>query len=129
MHLLAPAPAKGPSSEDHLNDPDIRAYLKDLDSVPQSVYEDYAERRERNEGLPEGWKPKGDVGEALAGRLRKKREEVRKRNQRAANYDVSGRYEVDFINDKNKRFNRRLAREYNEFTADLRLNLERGGNV
>jgi hypothetical protein len=129
MRLLAPPFQTGPNSEDHLNDPDVKTYLKDLAAVPQSVYTDYAVRRSQHEGLPRDWKSKDDVAEGLAMRLRKKKEQLKKRNQRAADYDISGKYQVDFINDKNKRFNKRLAREYNEFTEDLRLNLERSGNV
>jgi hypothetical protein len=129
MRLLAPPSQTGPTCDDHLNDPDVKTYLRDLTSVSQSVYDDYSIRRSKRVGLPRDWKPNEDVGEALAMRLRKKKEQLQKRNRRAADYDISGRYQVDFINDKNKRFNKRLAREYNEFTEDLRLNLERGGNV
>jgi hypothetical protein len=129
LRLLGPPAQTGPTCDDHLNDPDVKSYLRDLRSVPQSVYEDYSVRRSKHEVLPPDWTPNEEVGEALVMRLRKKKEQLKKRNQRAADYDISGKYQIDFINDKNKRFNKRLAREYNEFTEDLRLNLERGGNV
>jgi hypothetical protein len=128
LRLLRAGPS-GPSSEDHLEDADVRRYLRDLESVPQSVYDDYAERRATGRPLSRDWRPRDDVAESLAVRLRKKKEDMRRRNLRAADYDVSGKYHVDFINDKNKRFNRRLAREYNEFTEDLRVSLERGGGA
>lgn len=34
--------------------------------------------------------------------------------------------EVDYINERNRVFNRKLDRYYNRFTSDLRANLERG---
>jgi hypothetical protein len=119
----------GPSSDDHLEDADVRRYLRDLEEVPQSIYDDYAERRATGQPLPHDWRPRDDLAQSLAARLRKKKDEMRRRNLLAADYDISGKYHVDFINDKNKRFNKRLAREYNQFTEDLRASLERGGGA
>jgi hypothetical protein len=133
MRVLAPparaGPSAGPSANDHLNDPDVKSYLRDIAAVPQSVYDDYAARRSGGGALPGDWRASDEITDGIAARLLRKKEQLKKRNQRAADYDISGRYQVDFINDKNKRFNKRLAREYNEFTEDLRLNMERGGNV
>ena len=98
-------------------DPDVHRYLRDIRAIPDTVY-------------ATGGKGIDDVaGEQLAARLQRRQERMKQRNARATDYDVSGRYRVDFINDKNKRFNKRLAREYNEFTEDVRASLERGGGV
>ena len=34
--------------------------------------------------------------------------------------------EVDYINERNRVYNRKLDRYYNRFTSDIRANLERG---
>lgn len=102
---------------DEVTDPDIRRYLRDIRSIPDSVY------------LRQGSGIDDAAASNLAARLRQRQERIKQRNTRAADYDISGRYRVDFINDRNKRFNRRLAREYNEFTEDVRAKLERGSGI
>lgn len=121
----------GPSCDDHLNDPDVSAQLKDIQNVNLSVYDDYSQRKTQRPsvGKPVNFTPKQEVLEEISNRLNKKKEKMKKRNQRAADIDISGKYQVDFINDKNKRFNKKLAREYNQYTQDLRVNIERGGNI
>jgi hypothetical protein len=102
----------GPSCDDPFNDREVRTYLRDLTSVSG-----------KRVGLPRDSKPNKDVGEAPATRLHQKKVELQKRNRRAADSDISDKYQINFINDKNKRFNKRLNRAYNESTEDLRLNL------
>jgi hypothetical protein len=41
-----------------------------------------------------------------------------------ADYDISEKYQIEIINGRNRRF----AREDHEFTGDLHVNMERGGN-
>ena len=50
---------------------------------------------------------------------------MRERNRRAQDYDISGKYKVDFINDKKRIFNNKLARDYDKYTEDVKLSLER----
>lgn len=102
-----------------VSDPDIRKYQRDLASVPKSVYTTYQQRKKAGQELSGNWKIDEHFGNSLAGRLRKKTERNKRKNAQAADYDVSGRYQVDFINDKNKRFNKKLAREYNEYAESL----------
>ena len=45
--------------------------------------------------------------------------------RRAFNEDA----DVDYINDRNMRFNKKAARFYDEFTAEIKQNLERGTAV
>ncbi|KAK8891790.1 pre-mRNA-splicing factor syf2 [Tritrichomonas musculus] len=119
----------GPTSEDHLYDPDVSNYLREIRKIPKSVYQDYLDRKRRGEAASEGYRPRDEIINSYAERLISKQQKRQDRNKRAMNYDISGKYSVDFINDKNKRFNRKLAREYNSYTEDIRLNMERGGNV
>lgn len=119
----------GPSSEDHIYDRDVAYYLREIRKIPKSVYQDYLDRKSRGEAAPEGFRPREEIINGFADRLITKQQKRQDRNKRAMNYDISGKYSVDFINDKNKRFNRKLAREYNSYTEDIRLNMERGGNV
>ncbi|OHT06851.1 hypothetical protein TRFO_25023 [Tritrichomonas foetus] len=123
------AKTAGPTSEDHLQDPDIAYYLREIKKVPKSVYQDYQDRKMKGELASKEWKPRQEVVDELADRLITKTEKLRARNKRAANYDISGITHIDFINDHNKRFNRKLARDFDEYTADVRMNMERGGNV
>jgi pre-mRNA-splicing factor SYF2 len=41
---------------------------------------------------------------------------------RVANPDAT----VDYINDRNRRFNEKVARAYDKYTVEIRQNLERG---
>ena len=107
------------TSKDHLNDPDIFKYEKKLSKIPKGVYEDYQQRKELGIIAPNGY-------------FKEKIKQVEltfKRNQRNQNYDISGKYMVDYINDRNKAFNRRLQKYYGEFTKDLKISYERGGTV
>lgn len=119
----------GPTSEDHIYDQDVAYYLREIRKIPKSVYQDYLDRKARGETASEGFRPREEIINDFADRLITKQQKRQDRNKRAMNYDISGKYSVDFINDKNKRFNRKLAREYNSYTEDIRLNMERGGNV
>ena len=117
----------GPTAMDHLNDPDVENYLKGISKINKIVYEDYQKRKNDENAGP--FKPRPEVVEGLANRLEKKKELLKKRNKRAQDYDISGKTKIDFINDKNKVFNRKLARDFNAYTEDIRLNIERGSNV
>ena len=52
-----------------------------------------------------------------------KRGRYSRKRANAANADV------DYINDKNMRFNRKVARFYDKYTAEIKQNLERGTAV
>ena len=119
----------GPTSEDHLDDPDVAYYLREIRKVPRSVYQDYQERKNRGEVGSKDWKPRPEIIDELADRLQARKDKMLRRNRRALNYNINGKEYIDFINDKNKRFNRKLARDFNEYTEDIRVNMERGGNV
>ena len=54
---------------------------------------------------------------------------IEKRNKfsrRRAHYDDT---DIDYINERNKNFNKKLARYYDPFTAEIKQNLERGTAV
>ena len=58
--------------------------------------------------------------------LMNSREELRKRKRIRENgmsFDATG---VGYINQRNKRFNEKISRSYDEETAKIRQNLERG---
>ena len=52
------------------------------------------------------------------------REDKRKEFSRRRRYDET--QEVDFINERNQRFNKKIARAFDPYTKDIKQNLERG---
>ena len=112
---------QGPSSLDHLRDRDVNIYKKGLNKIDKSVYDDYQKRKITGEK----YKERDDVIENLAKSIEKNKMKMRERNRRAQDYDISGKDKVDFINDKNRRFNNKLARDYDKYTEDVKLSLER----
>lgn len=113
---------KGPTSEDHFQDPDVAIYHREINKIKPIVYSQYQERKHLKTPFGKDWKPSEELQELQARRAIKKTEQLRKRNERDRNYDNTGSASVDFINDNNRRFNKRLARDFNEFTKDLRYN-------
>ena len=54
----------------------------------------------------------------------KQREEKKEKNKRKRNeFDAT---DVGYINERNKRFNEKISRNYDKHTAEIRQNLERG---
>lgn len=101
----------GPSSNDHLLDPDVARYQAEIRRI--RISNDI----------------KGNEAARIAERLNKRAERSRLRNVRAADYDISGRTRVDFVNDNNRRFTKKLARAFGEHTEDIRQNIEHGTAV
>lgn len=52
------------------------------------------------------------------------REDKRKEFSRRRRYDET--QEVDYINERNQRFNKKIARAFDPYTKDIKQNLERG---
>lgn len=128
LRLQNTVETKGPTSEDHLKDQDVSTYLKSVKKIDPTVYKKYEERKEKSVVPPIDFF-NDELAENLKTIHNKKVEKSRERNLRAMNYDISGKYQVDFINDSNKKYNKKLARAYNDYTADIRLNIERGGGA
>ena len=130
MSALGSSKTAGPTSEDHLKDNDVQKYLKNVKKIPRNVYSDYNQRKREGSDamLPKDYADP-ELLEKVKNDLIRSVQKTRERNVRAGNYDISGKTSVDFINDKNRRFNRKLAKAYDEFTEETRLNLERGGSV
>ncbi|EAX95895.1 hypothetical protein TVAG_304250 [Trichomonas vaginalis G3] len=118
----------GPSSEDHLKDKDVYRYLRSINKLPETLFKEYQDRKEKGIKTSEDY-AKPEAVDRLQKDLIKKQEKSKARNERAGNYDISGKTSVDFINDNNRRFNRKLARAYDQYTEQTRINIERGGNV
>ena len=138
MSQLRTNDSKGPSCDDHLNEKDVQTYIKDIKKIPISLYSKYSQYQitlQSEDGktrvIKHNTKDYVDDKQIdnIKNSLIKNIEKNKNRNERAQNYDVSGRTSVDFINDKNRRFNRKLARAYDKYTEETRLNLERGGTV
>lgn len=53
----------------------------------------------------------------------KRRAEKRQNKRARPDFDA---YDVSYINDRNKRFNEKISRNFDEHTAEIRQNLERG---
>lgn len=59
------------------------------------------------------------VNNLLKKRVEKKRGYSRRRGEKAGS-------DIDFINDRNMRFNRKIERFYGKYTTEIKQNLERG---
>lgn len=88
------------------NRPDAEA----VDRLVQSVNEELVFRRRRSFGL--GF---ADFFRSIAGRSKFSR----RRTQRDDD-------DVNFINDRNKRFNKKISRAFDKYTADIKSSFERG---
>ncbi|KXJ04233.1 Pre-mRNA-splicing factor syf2, partial [Exaiptasia diaphana] len=62
----------------------------------------------------------------MVGDLEKQIEKRNKFSRRRAHYDDA---DIDYINERNMNFNKKLARYYDPFTAEIKQNLERGTAV
>jgi hypothetical protein len=54
---------------------------------------------------------------------------IEKRSKYSRRRGAKQEEDVDYINDRNMRFNKKAARFYDEFTAEIKQNLERGTAV
>jgi hypothetical protein len=52
------------------------------------------------------------------------REETRKKSHKIKRYDPNA--DVDYINDRNRKFNEKIARAFDSYTHEIKGNLERG---
>jgi pre-mRNA-splicing factor SYF2 len=59
----------------------------------------------------------------LVGELEGREEERKKFSRRREHKDGAT---VDYINDKNEHFNKKIARSFDKYTVEIRQNLERG---
>ncbi|KAJ8598357.1 hypothetical protein CTAYLR_003023 [Chrysophaeum taylorii] len=101
-----------------------KAYDKRLDALPRGGNND-----DSDEPLAYGQAPPARSEEALDRMV----EELDSRAKRRAAFsrrrpDVS-EADVDFINDRNKHFNKKIKRAFDKYTTEIRQNLERGTAV
>ena len=54
---------------------------------------------------------------------------IDKRSKYSRRRGMNPEADVDYINDRNMRFNKKAARYYDKFTAEIKQNLERGTAV
>ena len=54
---------------------------------------------------------------------------IDKRSKYSRRRSYNEEADVDYINDRNMRFNKKARRYYDEFTAEIKQNLERGTAV
>lgn len=71
---------------------------------------------------PSATKNERDGAKRLANEM-KRRAEKRANAKRKPEFEA---YDVSYINDRNKRFNEKISRNFDEHTAEIRQNLERG---
>ncbi|PNH06306.1 Peptidyl-prolyl cis-trans isomerase [Tetrabaena socialis] len=108
-----------------------QAYLKRAEGVPYTK-EDYETAKAADpefyrdaDSLMYGQNPKlpaGNVDKMVAELVDRDRKKDEFSRRRAYN-DGS---DVDFINDRNAHFNKKIARAFNQFTTEIKANLERG---
>jgi len=87
---------------------------KKYDEQDQHQYQDNSEilaKRER------------DGGKRLAEELKRRGEKTAKRKQKEMEFEAT---DISYINQRNKKFNEKINRNYDKHTAEIRQNLERG---
>eukprot|EP00803_Ostreobium_quekettii_P002717 evm.model.scf_361.10 EVM.evm.TU.scf_361.10 scf_361:88853-94390(-) len=108
-----------------------KAYEKRAEQVPYTL-EDYEEEKKRNpdfygdaSGLEYGRTP--DVPEENVDKMVGELNEAQRRRQqfsrRRRHYEDK---DIDYINDRNAHFNKKIERAFGKFTQEIRANLERG---
>mmetsp|Transcript_37928 Transcript_37928/g.49938 ORF Transcript_37928/g.49938 Transcript_37928/m.49938 type:complete len:458 (+) Transcript_37928:491-1864(+) len=68
-------------------------------------------------------RPSEDALERMATELRLRDEKRKKFSRRRREYEGA---DVDYINDRNKHFNKKIKRAFDKYTVEIRQNLERG---
>jgi len=108
-----------------------RAYEKRTNKVPYTV-EDYRKHKESN---PELY---GDDGSITHGRVPKTPEEnidkmvneLNERQLKRAEFSRRRKHyddrDIDYINERNKKFNQKIERAFGKYTVEIKGNLERG---
>ena len=69
----------GPSSEDHIYDRDVAYYLREIRKIPQSVYQDYAERKRKGEIVSDDFRPNPEIINSFSELLVTKYEKIKLR--------------------------------------------------
>ncbi|XP_031568168.1 pre-mRNA-splicing factor syf2-like [Actinia tenebrosa] len=101
--------------------PDMGKYSKLKDEVGEELYPTVDNLNYGGEGkVPE------EAIDRMVDDLEKQIEKRSKFSRRRAHYDDA---DIDYINERNMNFNKKLARYYDPFTAEIKQNLERGTAV
>ena len=90
-----------------------------INKIDDSVYNDYKKRKENGVSVSETYFNPVLVNK-LAEKTINKSIKSQNRNQRAMDYDISGQTEVNFVNDKNRAFNRKLERAFQKDVSDIK---------
>ncbi len=98
------------------------AYLEDVPT------EDLEQQKNNSDGLTYGGgagkdKPSKEGVERMAKEANDRKERRSKFSRRRAHYDSA---DIDSINPQNETFNKKLKRQYDKYTVEIRQNLERG---
>ena len=62
-------------------------------------------------------------GRIIANEMRRRIEKREKNKRKKMEFEQE---DVSYINQRNKRFNQKISRNYDKYTAEIRQNLERG---
>ncbi|XP_032234825.2 pre-mRNA-splicing factor syf2 isoform X2 [Nematostella vectensis] len=116
-----------------------QAQQRQYSRLTKQLKPDMSEYKKQKDELGEAFTPsvdnlsyggEGKVSEAgidrMVADLEKQAEKRAKFSRRRAHYDDA---DIDYINERNMKFNKKLARFYDPFTAEIKQNLERGTAV
>jgi pre-mRNA-splicing factor SYF2 len=111
----------------HRADPIYNAYKKRSNNIPEKLVQEYSQNKssEEQDDLTYGVsKPIPEENkDLLATELEQKKQRLASYHRRRTNYEDE---DVQHINERNRGFNKRLARAYDPYTAEIKSNLERG---
>ncbi len=100
----------------------IRHTNYDNGAAVNDSYDPISALHNSNINNPLAMKNERDGAKRLANEM-KRRAEKRANAKRKPEFEA---YDVSYINDRNKRFNEKISRNFDEHTAEIRQNLERG---
>ncbi|GAB0090748.1 Pre-mRNA-splicing factor Syf2 [Sergentomyia squamirostris] len=112
-----------------------RQYERSINIMPPCIRENYEarKRREAAEGIGEKdpldvLQPR-DSGKAIDNMVEHLQKQIDKKKNFSRRRTHNDDADIDYINEKNARFNQKLERFYGEHTVEIKKNLERGTAV
>nr|CAG4641232.1 EOG090X0ECA [Eulimnadia texana] len=97
--------------------PDMNEYEKEKETLGEAFY---AEKNTIVHGLHK------DTPEAIDRMVKDLNKQIEKREKYSRRRRHDDDADIDYINDRNMRFNKKLERFYGEYTTEIKQNLERG---
>jgi pre-mRNA-splicing factor SYF2 len=103
-------------------DSKLRAYKKRLKAVPKGVHNGDETRGDSSMAWGND-QPAEHMIDHMVNELEETQRRRKKFSRRRQHYKEA---DIDYINDRNRVFNKKIKRAYDKYTVEIRQNLERG---